>query len=122
MKKMLKWLLLCAVYTGLGHKAIAHNHSTYLSIVFYSCDSLPVTLVSYAVFGDTTQGYGYDIMVNGALLIRQRFIPCIKGMKGFSSKRDASMVAALVVEKVKKGIMPPGVTIREMNGLKIEMH
>lgn len=119
---MLKWLLLCAVNTGLGHKAIAHIHSTDISNVFYSSDSLPVTLVSYAVFGDTSHGYGYDIMVNGALLIRQRFVPCIKGMKGFSSKRDASMVAALVIEKIKKGIMPPQVTIKEMNALKIEMH
>lgn len=121
MKKILQGLWLAAVCSGMAHKAMATHYTAYAIQVFISCDSLPAARVGYTLTGNATQGYGYDVMVNGSLLVHQRTVPCVKGNKGFSSKKDAAKVAALVAEKVKKGIMPPQVTIKEMRSLGIAL-
>ena len=41
------------------------------------------------------------------------------GNEGFKTKADASKVAQLVIGKIKKGEMPPTVTIEEMQKLKV---
>jgi hypothetical protein len=40
-------------------------------------------------------------------------------MKGFATREDAEKVANLMLYKVKNGIMPPTVSIEEMDSLKI---
>jgi Domain of unknown function (DUF4907) len=66
-----------------------------------------------------TNGYGYDIMVNGKKMIHQPTIPAISGNHGFHSESDASNAGALVKRKLLNNEMPPTISIDELNSLGI---
>ncbi|MEI2760332.1 MAG: DUF4907 domain-containing protein [Bacteroidia bacterium] len=68
----------------------------------------------------TVGGFGYNIMVDGRLMIRQPNIPAVMGNRGFVSEADASKAAALVAYKLKNNIMPPSVTIEELDSIGIK--
>jgi hypothetical protein len=68
---------------------------------------------------ETGGGFGYDLLSGGTTLIHQPHIPAINGMKGFATREDAEKVAGLMLYKVKNGIMPPTISIEEMDSLKI---
>jgi len=51
-------------------------------------------------------GFGYKIYDGNKLLIRQEFIPAIKGEKPFKSHSDAQKVADLIANKIRKGTSP----------------
>jgi hypothetical protein len=53
------------------------------------------------------------------MYIEQASIPVIKGNAGFSTKEEAEKVAMLVIEKIKKGEMPPTISIEELSEMKI---
>jgi hypothetical protein len=61
--------------------------------------------------------WGYDVFSGERLLIHQPAIPGIAGNDGFTTSARAQKVAALVIKKLKQGIMPPAVTIAEMKAL-----
>lgn len=62
--------------------------------------------------------WGYDIYLENELTIHQPTIPGLPGNEGFKTKEAAQKVAELVVEKMKKGEMPPTVTEEELKKLK----
>jgi len=64
--------------------------------------------------------WGYDIYVNNKLKIHQPNIPGKSGKEGFKTKEDAEKVARLVIEKMKRGEMPPTVTPEEISNLNIK--
>ncbi len=66
------------------------------------------------------QTWGYNIYVNDMLKIHQPTIPGRAGNEGFKTKEDAEKTARLVIEKMKKGEMPPTVRIDEFKRLRIE--
>jgi hypothetical protein len=51
-------------------------------------------------------GWGYDILANDTVLIRQESIPVISNTRGFTQKQQAEKAAALVLTKIKNGGMP----------------
>jgi len=51
-------------------------------------------------------------------MIKKPRIPGMPGNEGFKTKKSAQKVADLVINKMKKGEMPPSVTIEEMKKLK----
>jgi hypothetical protein len=61
----------------------------------------------------------YDIFKNNKLFIHQTSIPGLPGNEGFKNKSDAEKVARLVIEKLRKGEMPPSVTKEELIKLKV---
>lgn len=61
--------------------------------------------------------FGYEISDNGKLLVRQKTIPALSGNRGFSSQEDAEKCANFVISKLKRNIMPPTVTPREIDSL-----
>ena len=63
--------------------------------------------------------WGYDIYMNGKLIVHQPHIPAIAGTKGFSSEEDARKTAALMALKIKNNIMPPTVSVKELDSLGI---
>ncbi len=63
--------------------------------------------------------YGYEILADGKLLVRQRNVPGQPGNTGCGTKADAEKLAALVADKVKRGEMPPTVTKEELHHLNI---
>ena len=61
----------------------------------------------------------YDVYADDRLLIHQTSIPAMAGNEGFKTKADAEKVAKLVMDKIKKGEMPPTVSVEEMKKLKV---
>jgi hypothetical protein len=76
-------------------------------------------VVRYTTFRDSANGWGYSIYINDVMVIRQPNIPAISNQQGFSEEKYAVRTAKLVVKKMKKGIWPPAVTIKELKRLRI---
>lgn len=79
---------------------------------------------SFTVFqldsNDNTKGYGYEIMLNDKPYIRQLNIPAVAGIQTFASKEDARRVAEWCCYKIKNNIMPPTVTVHELDSLGVQ--
>lgn len=54
----------------------------------------------------TDKGWGYSIMIDNKLFIRQDIIPVVEGNQGFATKEDATKVAELVLTKMKNKEKP----------------
>lgn len=65
------------------------------------------------------QGFGYQILKDGKLMIDQKNIPAIQGTRGFSSKVDAEKTANFVLAKIKKGAFPPTISFEELDSLGV---
>jgi Domain of unknown function (DUF4907) len=72
----------------------------------------------HAVPVQTVYGWGYNIMADDKLYIKQEFIPSIPGKQGFKSADDALHVANLVIERLASG-HPPTITNRDLDSLGI---
>jgi len=84
-----------------------------------ACDSTPHSHLHYNLLTNAN-GYGYDIYANERLLVHQPSVPGISGTKGFGRKVDARKVAGLVIKKVSQGVMPPTVSQKELDSLKVK--
>lgn len=51
-------------------------------------------------------GWGYDILVNDSLLIRQESVPVLEGNCGFARKQWAEAAAAIIINKIENGRHP----------------
>ena len=51
-------------------------------------------------------------------MIHQVSIPAMPGNNGFANKKVAASVAEPVMQKIKKGEMPPTTSIKELNSPK----
>lgn len=74
---------------------------------------------TYTIIPAVNKTWGYDINAGKKLFIHQPSIPGLPGNEGFKTKADAEKVAKLVIGKIKKGEMPPGVTLEELKKLKV---
>ena len=74
--------------------------------------------LTYKIISAKNKSWGYDIYVEGKLLIHQSSVPALPGNEGFKSKQAAGKVATKIIEKIRKGENPPSVTIEEMKALK----
>jgi len=77
------------------------------------------TILTYQIIDAPDHTYGYDVFGNGALMIHQTSIPDLTGNEGFKTREDASIIALLVIEKIRKGEMPPTISIDEMKNLGV---
>lgn len=75
---------------------------------------------SYRIIHSENNTYGYEILINNRVLIRQMNIPGLPGNKGFATKLDAVKTARLVKQKLRQGIMPPTITENELHDLGIQ--
>jgi len=64
-------------------------------------------------------GWGYDIFDGDKLLIHQPNIPVVQGLRGFRTEEDALKVADAVVVKLEQGMMPPTLSLEEMQDLGV---
>ena len=64
-------------------------------------------------------GYGYDIYIFDALYVHQPNVPAINGNRGFKTKEQAKNAGDLVAYKIKNNIMPPSVSIQELDSLGV---
>lgn len=74
--------------------------------------------LTYNIISAPNNTWCYDILMEGRLYIHQPSAPGLPGLEGFKTKEAASKVAELVITKMKKGEMPPSVTLEEMKTLK----
>ena len=77
------------------------------------------TKLTYKIIDAPKQTYGYDVFADGRLMIHQTSAPALPGNEGFKTKADATRVALLVIDKIKKGEMPPTISIDEMKKLNV---
>ena len=75
--------------------------------------------ISYSVIDAEKSTYGYDIFINKKRYIHQLTIPGMSGNSGFSSKAGAEKTAKLVIEKIRRGEMPPTISRNELQHLHI---
>jgi hypothetical protein len=61
-------------------------------------------------------GWGYDILVNDKLLIRQESIPVIQDNRPFPTKIQAENTAALVIKKLENG-QHPSLTMTDIESI-----
>lgn len=64
-------------------------------------------------------GWGYNILLDGKLFIRQPNIPSIPGNKGFTDEEKAKKVAEFITHKIQNGIMPPSTNKQELDSLGV---
>lgn len=89
-------------------------------------DTLIPQKVTIEIFSnDTTadaalNGYGYNILMDGKMYVHQPHIPAVPGNKGFVSVADAKKAGNFIKYKVEHHIMPPSVTVEELDSLKIK--
>lgn len=62
-------------------------------------------------------GYGYDILIFDALYVHQPHIPAINGNRGFKTKEQATKAAEFVIYKIRNNIMPPSLSVEELDSL-----
>ena len=74
--------------------------------------------MTYNIISAPEKTFGYDILVDGKLMIHQPNKPGMAGIRAFDTKQDAEKVAKLVIQKMKNGEMPPTVSSEEMIKLK----
>jgi len=77
------------------------------------------TKLTYKVIDAPKHTYGYDVLADRRLMIHQTSAPALPGNEGFKTKEDATEVALLVIAKIKKGEMPPTISIDEMKRLNV---
>jgi hypothetical protein len=70
--------------------------------------------LTYKIIEAFDGSFGYDVFTDERLTIHQPSIPALPGNEGFKSKEAATKVALLVIDKIKKGEMPPTISIDEM--------
>ena len=90
---------------------------------FYSCNNTEKNVCSNSknkteihIF-KANQGWGFDIFLNKKKYIRQEFIPAIDGLIAFKTKEDAKKIGELMQTKICNNIMPPSITLEEINNL-----
>lgn len=66
----------------------------------------------------TVYGWGYNVLADQRIYIKQEFIPGVSGKQGFKSADDAMLVGNLVIKKISSN-QPPIVTARDLDSLGI---
>ena len=74
---------------------------------------------SYHVLEYSPANWGYQLFQSGNLLIEQKHIPAIQGIRGFSSKQKAETTANYVLQKIKNGEFPPTLSPEELESLGV---
>lgn len=122
-----KWYFLffitqAAVFVGCADEQQTDSHLKTTSTQNTAVQPTPVLEknVQYQSF-KTTEGWGFDITVNGSLYIHQEHIPAVNGMVYFKSEADANKVAEMMTEKIYNNIMPPSVTPEELQAAGIDL-
>jgi len=75
--------------------------------------------LSLKVTESDNAGYGFEILQGANTLIIQPHIPAIQGIKGFETDQQASIVGNYMIYKINNGIMPPSISIQDLDSLGI---
>lgn len=116
-------LLVLVLFAGLSTSAQQAQRNTEGQPTTAAAAEFPRTLntaaITHRIIDAPNGTFGYEILADGKLLVRQTNIPGQPGNTGCGTKADAEKLATLVADKVKRGEMPPTVTKEELRGLNI---
>ena len=84
---------------------------------FPAPDSQQGAALTYRIIDAPNGTFGYEILSDGRLFVHQANLPSMPGNEGCKTKADAEKLADYVIEKIKKGEMPPTVTPEELKTL-----
>jgi hypothetical protein len=102
------------------------------NIIVIGCSALIAVIISFTQWqkDDKQQiesrvyrvkdGWGYDILVDERLFIRQESIPAIKARQTFPTEEQAKQASKLVINKLKTG-QPPALTKFDLEKI-IQVH
>lgn len=68
---------------------------------------------------ETGTGYGYKILSEGNVLIKQDYIPASENNQPFCDREQADRVATFVLQKIQYGLNP-AISFSELKELEIE--
>lgn len=74
---------------------------------------------SYKTIKNQDDTWGYHILNNEDLYINQPYIPAVQGNQGFKSEETAAITAEFVIYKLESGFLPPSISIKELDSLKV---
>ncbi len=83
-------------------------------VSFPSASQFANSKITYKIIPAANKTWCYDILADGKMMIHQPSAPGLPGNEGFKTKAAAQKVADLVIQKIKKGEMPPSITKEEM--------
>lgn len=72
----------------------------------------------YNIIKNADNSFGYEIFSEGVKIIKQEHIPAVPGNNGFEKESHAKALAELVIKKLENQIMPPTVTVEEIDSIK----
>ena len=75
--------------------------------------------LSLKITNSEHSGFGFEILQGTSMLIIQPHIPAIQGIKGFKTKEQALVIGNYMIYKINHGIMPPSVSVQDLDSLKI---
>ena len=76
---------------------------------------------TYRIIPSGRNSFGYEIWIGSKKVILQKSIPGLPGKTGFINTSDASKTAGLVIRKLQQGLMPPTITKKELDSMKIRL-
>lgn len=80
-------------------------------------DAPAYATLTYVITDAPNSTFGYDILSNGKLFVRQTNIPGQPGTSGCATRGDAERLAQFVIDKIQRGVLPPTVTKVELTSL-----
>lgn len=117
-------IVFTAILILMGSSCFAQQPATNLpsgeQSQFPKADEYSNTKLTYTIIPAENNTWGYEIFAEGRLMISQKSVPALPGNNGFKEQDQAMKVAELVMEKIRKGEMPPTITVEELNALGIK--
>ena len=112
--------LLFSSCDGSKHKNGSNSSQTNTDISA-SATSKGMELKTFEVKDSTgkSQGWGYDIYVNGEKTIHQPIIPAVPGNNSFKTENDAQKVGSFALDKMLKEGSLPTILIKELDSLGV---
>ena len=83
--------------------------------------SSAISKYSYVIIKGEKNTFGYNILNGSHVVIHQPNIPAVGGNKAFASKKDAEKTAKLALLKISHNIMPPTISIHELDSMHIRI-
>jgi len=81
-------------------------------------DAIHSADITHRIIDAPNATFGYEILSGGQAIILQTSIPGKPGLSGFQTIEEADRVAAVVIEKLKNGEMPPTLSAEELNSIQ----
>lgn len=75
--------------------------------------------LSLKIIDSEHAGFGFEILQGTSPLIIQPHIPAIQGIKGFETEEQAAIIGNYMIYKINNGIMPPSISVQDLDSLKI---